>query len=155
MSVAGKRTIYVGPVDSYNGKPLIVEGVAVDANVLPGTLMKLTAAGLDVSEDAATVHGEPVLIADRDKLAQAPIDQAWRQGETMQAVQLRSGEFANVLVAPGQNIQRRGTPLVRNGSGLLQTGNGANTQDAICFADEIINTTGGPATGTLVRVRAR
>ena len=69
----------------------------------------------------------------------------------MVAIRPRSGDFVNVLTAPGQNITTAGTPLSVNGAGLLQIAGAAD--HVLGFSDEIINTTGGPATGTLVRVR--
>ena len=41
MSVKGKRKIWVGPADGANCKPLIVEGLAVDA-ITPGSLVTIT-----------------------------------------------------------------------------------------------------------------
>lgn len=149
MSDVGKRVIFVGPADgSAFAHPLNVEGVA-DAAIAPGTLVKNTATGLDASDDAATVFGTLPLFADKNQMQSKSVDDSWVSGENMVAIQLRSGEFANVLVATGQTLAV-GDPLISNGAGLLVKGTGANTENVICNADEAITT----AATTLVRVVA-
>ena len=155
MSAVGKRTIFVGPADGANHKPLNVEGLAVDA-MLPGTVLKLDAAGagLATNDIAAIIFGDMQLVADKDQQRTKSVDDAWTINENMVAIQPRSGELLNVLVATGQAITKRGTPLARNGAGLLKIAVtpatvGATSEEIFGFADEIITTT---AT-TLVRVR--
>lgn len=149
----GKQLIYVGPADGANHKPLTVEGVCLTATLLPGTVVEEVAGGLQANANAATVFGQELLVANKDSMRQKAVSTAWVQNENMVAVKARSGEFLNVLVAPGQNITSRGVPLSLNGSGILVIATPA-TDQIMCYSDEIINTTGGPATGTLVRVRA-
>lgn len=159
MSTKGKRLIYVGPADGGESKPLNIEGVAVSASILPGTVLKQTASGLDADDTAATeFNGQSLLVADKDQMRSLSVDDAWTQNENMVAIQARSGEFINALVAPTQNITSRGVPLTRNGAGLLKIATipgtvGATSEQVLCYSDEIIDTTGGAATGTLVRVR--
>jgi len=153
MSVLGKRTIYVGPADGANHKPLNVEGVAVDA-MLPGTILKQTAAGLATSDIAATVFSEQLMIADKDQQRTKSVDDAWVINENMVGMLPRSGELFNALVVTGQVIAERGTPLARNGAGLLKIAVtpavvGATSEQVVAYADEIITT----AATTLVRVR--
>lgn len=143
--------IYAGPADYGDHKPLNVEGVAVAAT-LPGTVVSQTAAGLAVNASASTVDAQQLLIADKDQQRSRGVDDQWAISENMVAIQLRSGEFANVRVEPGVDITNRGFPLALNGSGLL-TGATLGTDYVIAYADEIVNTTGGPAAGTLVRVK--
>jgi len=152
MSLLGKRVIWVGPADGSNAKPLNIEGVAVAA-IAPGTILKRTAAGLDANDVAATTFGEQLIIADKDQQRSLSVDDAWTISENMVGIALRSGEFANALVATGQTLIS-GDPLSRNGAGLLKLAVtpatvGATSEEIVCFADEAITTT---AT-TLVRIR--
>jgi hypothetical protein len=147
MSTKGKRVIYVGQAGGNNGKPLNVEGVAVAATA-PGTLMTNSASGLSASTNAATVFGTLPLFADKDQQRSKSVDDAWTINENMVAIQARSGEFLNVLVATGQTLAI-GDPLVSDGAGLLTKGTGAGTQHVVANADEAVTTSGT----TLVRVR--
>ena len=145
MSTLGKRVIYVGPADGANHKPLTIEGVAVAA-VLPGTFLKRTAAGLDTNDIAAIIFGEQFIIADKDQQRSKSVDTAWTINENMVAIAPRSGEFVNALVATGQTLIK-GSPLARNGAGLLKLAVtpatvGATSEEIVGFADEAITTTG-------------
>ena len=142
------RVIYAG-VDS----PLTREGKAV-SDIMPGTFVKEMEDGLDVNDIDAVVFGEPLLVADKDQLRSKGVDDVWLAGENMVGILPRSGEIINALVATGQTLIV-GSPLARNGSGLLKLATtpstvGATSEEIACFADEVITTT---AT-TLVRVRA-
>jgi len=145
MSTVGKRTIYVGG-GVNNASPLNVEGVAVAATA-PGSLMTLGASGLTKSAAAATVFSLPIF-ADKDQLRTKSVDDAWTINENMVAIQGRSGDILNALVATAQTLVH-GDPLVSNGAGLLTKGSGALTQNAVCFADEATTTSGT----SLVRVK--
>ena len=145
MSAIGKRVIFVGPADGSNHKPLNIEGVAVAA-VLPGTFLKRTAAGLDTNDIAAIIFGEQFIIADKDQQRSKSVDTAWTINENMVAITPRSGEFVNALVATGQTLIK-GSPLARNGAGLLKLAVtpatvGATSEEIVGFADETITTTG-------------
>lgn len=153
MSVITKRVIYVGPGDYVDSKPLNVEGKAISADILPGTVLKQVVTGLDTSDVAATVFGNLPLIADKDQMRTKSVDDAWTQNENMVAIQARSGEMCNVLVAPAQDITRNGLPLSRNGDGTLKVAVQDGTEEIVAYSAQIINTTGGPATGTLVTVK--
>ncbi len=117
-TLVGKRVIWVGPVDGANDKPLNVEGVALAADILPGTILKQSDGGLDLSDTTVTFP-QLLLVADKDQQRTVAVDVPWTVSENMVAIQPRSGEFMNVLLAPDQVIGRRGTPLVRTTSGLL------------------------------------
>lgn len=152
MSAIGKRVIFVGPADGANHKPLNIEGVAVAA-VLPGTFLKRTAAGLDTNDIAAIIFGEQFIIADKDQQRSKSVDTAWTINENMVAIAPRSGEFVNALVATGQTLIK-GSPLARNGAGLLKLAVtpatvGATSEEIVGFADEAITT----SATVLVRVR--
>lgn len=158
MSVIEKRTIYVGPAGEHNCKPLHIEGVNLTASLLPGTVVEAVATGLQANANAATVFGQEFLVADKDQLRSKSVDAAWTQNENMVAIKARSGDILNVLVAATQNITATGVPLSLNGSGLLKIATvpgtvGATSEQILCYSDEVIDTTGNPATGTLVRVR--
>jgi len=153
MSVIGKRTIFVGPADDANHKPLNVEGVALAA-IAPGTVVESVATGLQVNASAATLFGQELLVADKDQQRTKSVDDAWTINENMVAIKPRSGEFMNILVATGQTISERGKPLSLNGAGLLKIAVtpatvGATSEQVLAFADEIITT----VATTLVRVR--
>ncbi len=146
MSTLGKRVIYAGVADTGDNRPLNIEGVAVDA-MLPGTFLAKSASGLTASGVAATVFGVQPIFADKDQQRTKSIDEPWIINENMVAIQARSGDRLNVLVATGQTLVN-GDPLVSNAAGLLVKGSGANTQHVICNADETITT----VATTLVRV---
>lgn len=152
MSVIGKRVIFVGPADGANHKPLNVEGVCLDA-MLPGTVVAQSSTGLATSAAAATAFSQQFLVADKDQQRTKSVDDVWTVSENMVAIAPRSGEFVNVLVAATQDITSRGIPLSRNGSGLLAIALTDGTHDIVGYSDEIVDTTGGPAGGTLVCVR--
>lgn len=139
MSDKTKRVIYVGPADGSNASPLNVEGVAVAA-VAPGTILKQTNSGLDANDAAATVFGEPLIVADKDQMRSKSVDDAWTINENMVGIRIRSGEFFNGLVATGQNLDP-GTPLTRNGAGLLTIAATDGTVEIVAYSDEDVTTT--------------
>ena len=144
MSIKGKRVIYVGPVDGSNHKPLNIEGIAVSA-MLPGTFLKQTTSGLAVNDIAAIIFGEQFIIADKDQQRSKSVDDAWTINENMVAIAPRSGEFVNALIVTGQALTR-GTPLARNGAGLLKIAVtpatvGATSEEIVGYSDEDVTTT--------------
>ena len=145
MSTLGKRVIYAGPAGEG---ALMVEGIALDA-VVPGSLVTSVATGIQTSADASTVFGTLPLFANKDELRSRSVDDAWTINESMVAIQPKSGEFINALVATGQTITKVGTGLASNGDGTLKIAAVNGTDAVICYSDEIVTTT---AT-TLVRVR--
>lgn len=144
MSTIGKRVIYAGPADGSDHKPLHVEGVATEAGILPGSVLDYAAAsaGLELMDDAATVFGKPLLVADIDFLRQKDVDDAWVINENMVAIQPRSGEFLNVLVVTAQALVR-GTALTRSAAtpGALVIAATDGTEEILCKADEVVTTT--------------
>jgi hypothetical protein len=146
-TVKGKRTIYVGPADhGHAGKPLNVEGKALGV-VRPGSLLAEAATGLDESAQAAIIFGASRLWADKDQQRTKTVEDDWVINENMVALQARSGEFLNVLVATGQAITKRRTPLSSNGDGTLKIAVtpatvGATSEEILAYSDEIVTTTG-------------
>lgn len=149
MSIKGKRTIFVGAAGGNNTQPLNVEGLAVAATAA-GTYLKNSASGLEANDAAATVAAGLPLFADKDQMRSKSVDDDWAIAENMVAIQGRSGEMLNVLVATGQTLVV-GDPLVSNAAGLLTKGTGANTQYVVAYADEAVTT----AATELVRVKIK
>lgn len=152
MSSKGKRVIYAGPVGGSNCKPLNIEGIAVSA-IAPGTFLKQTTSGLAVNDIAAIIFGEQFIVADKDQQRSKSVDDAWTINENMVAIAPRSGEFVNALVVTGQ-VLTRGTPMARNGAGLLKIAVtpatvGATSEEIVGYADEDVTT----SATQLVRIR--
>ena len=156
MSTKGKRLIWVGPADGANSKPSNIEGVATQATILPGSVVIQAAAsaGFELSDIAATLFGNPFVVADKDQMRAKSVDDLWAINENMVAIQPRSGEYLNVLVITTQALVI-GTPLARSSTdGALKIAVtpatvGATSEEILCYADEIV-TTGATQ---LVRVR--
>ena len=147
MSTIGKRTIYVGPADGSNSKPLNVEGVAVAATA-PGSVVGESGAGLTLATDTSGDFLKQFLIADKDQQRSKSVDDDWAISENMVAIAPRSGDFINVLVITAQALVV-GTAVVRSSTaGALKIGAGA-TDEVVGYADETVTTTGTQ----LVRVR--
>lgn len=153
MSTIGKRVIYVGSAGEHNSAPLNVEGEAVQA-IAAGSLLKQTSSGLDLSDKTAFDASQMPLFADKDQLRSKSVDDAWTINQNMVAIQGRSGDFLNVLVATGQTLAK-GDALVSNGAGILTEASDTvddgttGSQVVIAFADEAVTTTATQ----LVRVR--
>ena len=145
-----KRKIYLGPVDGDSAKALYVEGLAVDAFV-PGELLKRTSAGLATSNlaDSSTAQ-ECILAKEISESEGGSITTAYTVGDTATGVVIRSGEFANALVAASQNITSKGVALASNGSGALKIAAVDGSDVVLFYSEEIVNT-GGSA--QLVTVR--
>ena len=145
MSTIGKRVIFVGPADDSNHKPLNVEGVATESGILPGAVLDYAAAsaGLELMDDAATVFGKPLLVADKDQQRSLSVDDAWTISENMVGMQPRSGEFFNVLVVTAQALVK-GTALTRSAGtpGALVIAATDGTEEILCFSDEALTTSG-------------
>lgn len=144
MSTLGKRVIFVGPADDANHKPLCIEGIATEADIYPGSVLDFAAAsaGLELMDDAATVFGKPLMVADKDSMRQKSVDTAWTVNENMVAIKPRSGEFLNVLVVTAQALVV-GTALTRSAAtpGALVIAATDGTEEIICHSDEVVTTT--------------
>ena len=145
-TIKGKRNIYVGPADhGHAGKPLNVEGKALVV-VRPGALCSEAATGIDENAVAAIIFGASKLWADKDQQRSKTVEDDWASGENMVAIQGRSGEFLNVLVADSQTITKSRTPLSSNGDGTLKIAVtpatvGATSEEILAYSDEIVTTT--------------
>lgn len=145
MSTIGKRKIWVGPADGPACKPLIKEGLAIDA-FLPGTLVVRSAAGLATSTKASTIFGQESTIAmEYGAHTGQDVDTAFTIGDTAIAAFVRSGEFVNALVVDGTNIVTLGSGLASNGAGRLKLAATDGTDFVLFHADEIINVSGADA----------
>lgn len=151
MSVKGKRSIYVGPADGSNDKPLRVEGLATGAVFIPGEVVRQVGAAMSLNTVAGTTR-QQFLVADRNTLLQTDVDTAYTVSEQSYAIQPRSGEFINVRVADAQ-VLVVGTPLARAATGALVAAAVDGTVQIECYSDETV-TTSTAAPGQLVRVRA-
>lgn len=143
MSVIGKRVIFVGPADGANQKPLNVEGVATEAGILPGAVLDYAAAsaGLELMDDAATVFGKPLMVADKDQARSKSVDDAWTVDENMVGIRPRSGEYVNALVVTAQALVV-GTALTRSAvtPGALVIAATDGTEEILCHAAEAVTT---------------
>lgn len=143
MSTKGKRVIYVGPADGSDSKPLKVEGIATEA-IAPGSVLDFAAssAGLELMDDAATVFGKPLMVADKDEARSKSVDDSWTINESMVGFRPRSGEVLNVLCVTAQALVR-GTALTRSAvtPGALVIAATDGTEEILCYADEVVTTT--------------
>lgn len=144
MAVAGKRNIF-----NDMHQPEAVEGVALQADILPGMLVTQTATGFNKNANAATVFGYQPLFADKDLVKMGSVDDVLTQNENMVARPLKANESANALVATGQTINAPRMGLTSNGDGSLKIAATDGTEYIVAYSDEIITTTAA----TLVRVR--
>lgn len=144
MAEAGKRNIF-----NDMCQPEAVEGVALQADILPGMMVTPTAAGYNKNAKASTVFGFQPLFADKDLIRMTSVDTVLVQNENMVARPLAANESANVLVATGQTINAPRLPLASNGDGSLKLAATDGTDYVVAYSDEIITTTAA----TLVRVR--
>lgn len=133
----------------FEVKPLLVEGVCVDAATLPGLVVEQVAGGLQINANASTAFSQMPIVADKDVMRMKTVDDAWVQDENMCAIRVRENEFVNVYVASGNNITARGTGLSLDGTGKLKIALTDGTEQVLFYSDEIINV----VADALVRVR--
>ena len=145
-----KNLVYVGPADDANHKPLHVEEIALEADIAPGMLLGVTAAGFSKSPAIATVFGKQPFFADKNFLQGGSITEPWAISNSMVAIHARSGEFINAMVAASTAITTRGMPLASVGDGTLAIATTDGTNDIIAYSNEIITTGASPE---LVQVR--
>lgn len=146
MAAKGKHVIFLGPNEKTS--PQILEANAENAGLLPGMLVSLNASGNFIPHATADVRTTPIVVQE-NYLEQRTTDDAYTDGDTVYGIQVRDGEYVNILVNAGNNITAMNTPLTSNGDGTFKLGN-ANLSDAIFLSAEIINVTGSDA---LVRAK--
>ena len=102
-------------------------------------------------DDAATVFGKPLMVANKDEHASESVDTAWTISENMIGIKPRSKELLNVLVVTAQALVR-GTPLTRSVGtpGALVIAALDGTEEILCLSDEVVTT----AATQLVTVQA-
>lgn len=133
-----KRSIYLGPADGKNHKPLYVEGIVDEqSNVViePGSLVKQEPETNNIRKDfdTASVSNNPILFADKDTARSKTVNDAWLVGESMVAILPRSGDFINAIVSQFVN---RGEPLTRSGFGVLIAAETDGSEQILAYADE-------------------
>lgn len=148
MSSIAKRTIFVGPADGANHKPLNVEGLAVAATK-PGSVVGQDANGLTKVTDTSGDFTRQFLVADKDQQRSLSVDDDWTIAENMVAMAPRSGELFNVLTITAQAI-KPGLPLARSSTaGALKIAANDGTDEIVAYGDETVTT----IATQLVRVR--
>ena len=140
------RKIWQGPADGTACHPLTVEGVAAAA-IRPGAQVVKGASTIAEGAIAATVFGKPLLLAQElGSHKGGIITTPWATGETISAVQLRTGEFALALVSAGNNITTELTGLSRSATaGELKIAATDGTEDIVAYSRKIVNVTGAAA----------
>lgn len=150
MSVKGKRTIWAGPADKADSKPLLVEGTAAN-QFLPGNLVVKSNNSLQISAKAATEFDSQALIAvEYGDHIDGDVDTPYTAGQHALAINVRSGEFVNALVAATSVLVEGVTALSSNGAGALKVAATDGTEQILFYTDESL-TVG--ASAELVRVR--
>lgn len=144
MADKGKRLIFSDGVTLP-----ATEAKAATATILPGMSVIHTATTLTDNTNASTVFGYPHLFADYDFLHGKTVDDLWTLGDNLIARELTQGMKANLIVAAGNNITKRGVALTSDGAGLLKIADVADLDYVLCYSDEIINA----VADSLVRVK--
>lgn len=148
------NAIWLGPVDGPNAKALLEEGECAEAGMVPGSVADYAAAGagFELMDDAGTTVGKPLMVTDRKWHEGATITTEWTVGENMSVIKPRSGEFIQVQVVTGLDLDK-GTPLMRSGTpGALTIAtplDGTDVIEIVAYSDEDKTTSGTE----LVRVR--
>lgn len=147
------NVIWAGPADGPNSQPLKEELVATEAGILPGSVLDYAAAnaGFELMDDAATVKGKPLMVADKKDFGTALITTAWTIAENMVGIKPRSGDMIYVLVITGQALAL-GTAMTRSttpGALVIATIASPQLHEILCYSDEIVTT----AATQLVRMR--
>lgn len=140
-----KNKIFRGDVTI--NRPVQEEAIATLA-LTPGALAVKSSGEFVVHPTAAAGADEKLYVVDLNTLLQGDTSTQWAAGDTAVAFEPRPGERYNMLVADAQNITALDTPLTSAGDGTLRIAVPA-TEEVLCFADEIINTSGV----TLVNVK--
>lgn len=136
----GKQTIWVGPADGSNHKPLNVEGIA-GLVIAPGSSVVSVGAGLTLATTANKDFSKTFLVADKDQQRSKTVNDDWAAGENVVAIQPRSGEFFNALVITSQAITVGDALAVSSTAGGLKLAASDGSDDVVAYADETITTT--------------
>ena len=117
------NTIWVGPADGANKKPLCIEGTAGGA-IRAGALVSVVGNEITASAADGKAVVELVIAREIGEMFGKTIDDQWATGDHVIAVKPRSGEFFNVRVAAGQAIVRGSALTTDGGSGFKLAGAG-------------------------------
>jgi len=123
------------------------EMVCAEGEIRPGMLISPNTVGKAVPH--ATAAGKTgALFARENSIVGKSIDDNYVQGDTVLAWFARPGDWIYALLEEGANVAI-GALLESNGAGLLQAQSG---DFSVCRALEAVNSTGGPAAGTRIKV---
>ena len=137
MSVKGKRTIWVGPADQADSKPLYIEHQASES-ILPGSLVKQSTGTFALSDKAATVFdSQAIIAAEYGDHIDKDVDTAYASGEVVLGINTRSGEFVNALVVAAATLTK-GAALSSNGDGTLKVALTDGTEQILFYSDEAL-----------------
>lgn len=123
------------------------EAICAEGEIRPGMLVATDSAGRMIPH--ATAAGRAATrFARENSIVGKGIDDNYVQHDTVLSWHARPGDWIYALLEEGANVAN-GAVLESNGAGLLQpvTGN-----FGIVRALEAVNSTGGPAAGTRIRV---
>jgi len=123
------------------------EMVCAEGAIRPGMLISPNSAGKAVPHPTAAGKTAAVF-ARENSLVGKSIDDNYVQGDTVLSWEARTGDWIYALIEPSSNVAI-GALLESNGEGLLQAQSG---NFSLARALEAVNSTGGPATGTRIRV---
>jgi len=123
------------------------EMVCAEGEIRPGMLISPDTQGRAVPHPTAAGKTGAVF-ARENSIVGKGIDDNYVQGDTVLSWEARVGDWIYALLEEGANVAI-GAFLESNGAGLLQAQSG---NFSICRALEAVNSTGGPAAGTRIRV---
>ena len=123
------------------------EAVCAEGPIKPGMLVSVDSAGRFVPHPTAAGR-VAARFARENSIVGKGIDDNYVQGDTVLAWHTRPGDWVYALLEEGSNVAN-GAILESNGAGLLQPVTGSF---GIARALEAVNSTGGPAAGTRIRV---
>lgn len=123
------------------------ERVCAEGQIKPGMLLNVDNQGRFIPHAVAAGQASAIF-ARENSLAGRSIDQNYVQHDTVLAWNAQSGDWIYALLETGNNVAL-GALLESNGEGLLQAQSG---NFSVARALEAVNATGGPATGTRIRV---
>lgn len=132
-----KNTVFVAR--ATDNTPPESEALAGAAGILPGMLL-IKSAGEFIQHNVAG-EGGMAYIANMNASVQGQINDAYADGETVNAYEPRPHDYYHVRIAVGQNITAKDTPLTSNGDGYLRVALTNGTEEVIAYADEIADFT--------------
>lgn len=142
-----KNLVFVG--DARDNYPVVAEALAAQADIKAGLLLTKDSAGKFIKHNVAGESGM-AYIANLDAVGQANMTDTYASGDVVFAFEPKAGQLFNVVVAAGNNITAKDTPLTSNGDGTLKIAATNGTEEVIAYADEVADFT---AAAGLCRVK--